>query len=82
VDFRLRIQDWEIDEVYFALTAQETAALEFEAKLEGSLIKKEFQLGKPIQLPKIIVKVGRLPLVFTPVLTFQIGIDGSVHVGS
>ena len=80
VDFRLRIQDWEIEDLYFALTAQETAALNFEVKLEKSLIKKEKRLGEPIQLPKITVKVGRLPLVFTPVLTFHVGIDGSAHV--
>jgi hypothetical protein len=47
VDFRLRIQDWEIEDLYFALTAQETAALNFEVKPEKSLIKKEKRLGDP-----------------------------------
>jgi formylglycine-generating enzyme required for sulfatase activity len=81
VDFRLLIRDWEIEELYFAANTQETAELEFETKLQKSLIQKEFPLGDPIQLGQIVVMVGPVPVVLIPVLTFQVGIDGSVHVG-
>ena len=81
VDFRLLIRDWEIEELYFAANAHETAELEFETKLQKSLIEKEFLLGDPIQLAQIVAMVGPVPVVLIPVLTFQVGIDGSVHVG-
>ena len=81
VDFRLRIQNGEIRELYFAAIAQETANLEFEMKLEKSLIRQEYRLGNPIQLTRIVVMVGPVPIVIIPVLTFQVGIDGSMHVG-
>ena len=81
VDFRLLIRDWEIEELYFAANAQETAELEFETKLQKSLIEKEFLLSDPIQLAQIVAMVGPVPVVLIPVLTFQVGIDGSVHVG-
>ena len=81
VDFRLLIRNWEVEEMYFAANTQETANLEFETKLQKSLIQKEFPLGDPIQLAQIVVMVGPMPVVLIPVLTFQVGIDGSVHVG-
>ena len=49
--------------------------------IQKSLIQKEFPLGDPIQLAEIVVMVGPVPVVLIPVLTFQVGIDGSVHVG-
>jgi hypothetical protein len=82
VDFRVRERDWEIEEVYFGVTIQETAALDFEAKpLELELMKGEYQLGKPIRLPSFEVMIGLYPVVVVPVLTFQVGVDGSVHLG-
>jgi formylglycine-generating enzyme required for sulfatase activity len=82
VDFRVRMRDWEIEEVYFGVTIQETAALDFEAKpLELEVMKGEYQLGKPIQLPSFEAMIGFFPVVVVPVLTFQVGVDGSVHLG-
>lgn len=81
VEFRLPIRNWEIEELYFAANAQETAELRFETKPQKSLIEKEFLLGDPIQLAQIVVMVGPVPVVLIPVLTFQVGINGSVHVG-
>jgi len=81
VDFRLLMRNAQIEELYVAAEAEETATLEFEMKLEKSLIQKEFRLGNPIQLTRIVVMVGPVPIVIIPVLTFQVGIDGSVHVG-
>ena len=81
VDFHFLIHKGEISEFFFAVRAEEKSSLEFETKIQKTLIKKEFPLGKPVVLGQIVAMVGPVPIVLIPVLTFQVGIDGSVHVG-
>lgn len=81
LNFDLRIQQGKIEHLQFTVDARETANLEIEAKLAAAGLKKEKLLGNPIHLQAFVVWVGPVPVVFAPVLTFQIGIDGSVHVG-
>ena len=80
LNFSLRIRQGVIETVQFTVEAKETADLKLETKLEKSL-KKEKQLGDPLRLQPFSVWVGPMPVVFAPVLTFQVGVDGSVHVG-
>jgi len=81
LNFDLLIQQGAIEHLQFTVDARETADLEIEAKLAAAGLKKEKLLGNPIHLQTFVVWVGPVPVVFAPVLTFQIGIDGSVHVG-
>ncbi len=81
LNFDLRIYQGKIEHLQFTVDARETADLEIEAKLAAAGLKKEKLLGNPIHLQTFVVWVGPVPVVFAPVLTFQIGIDGSVHVG-
>ena len=81
MNFDLRIRRGKIDYMQFTVDARETADLELEVKLEKSLIKKEKLLGDPIHLQTFVVWIGPVPVVFAPVLTFQVGVDGSVHIG-
>jgi formylglycine-generating enzyme required for sulfatase activity len=79
--FSLQIRDGQLESLYFTTGATETADLNFETKLEKSLIQKEILLAPPYYLPAITVFVGPVPVVILPVLTFNLGVDGSVHVG-
>lgn len=81
LNFSLLIRQGAIEYLQFTVDARETADLEIEARLAAAGLKKEKLLGDPIHLQTFVVWVGPVPIVFAPVLTFQIGIDGSVHVG-
>ena len=81
LNFSLLIRQGVIEHMQFTVDARETADLEIEAQLAAAGLRKEKLLGNPIQLQTFVVWVGPVPVVFAPVLTFQIGIDGSVHVG-
>ena len=81
LNFSLLIRQGAIEHVQFTVDARETADLEIEARLAAAALKREKLLGNPIHLQTFVVWVGPVPVVFAPVLTFQIGIDGSVHVG-
>ncbi len=81
LNFSLLIRQGRIEHLLFTVDARETADLEIEAQLAAAGLQKEKLLGNPIQLQTFVVWVGPVPVVFAPVLTFQIGIDGGVHVG-
>lgn len=81
LNFSLIIRQGVIEHLQFTVDARETADLKLEAKLAAAELKKEKLLGNPIHMQTFVVWVGPVPVVFAPVLTFQIGIDGGVHVG-
>ena len=79
-DFSMVVRDWNIEQLNFVMHNQETAELEIQAKVELASIEKEEPLAQYYFTP-IIVMVGIVPIVLTPVLTVNVGLDGSVHVG-
>ncbi len=80
-DFALVVEDWTLQQLYFVMHNKETAELEIQAKLElASINKKEKELAR-YYLSPIVAFVGPLPVVLTPVLTVNIGVDGSVYIG-
>ena len=79
-DFSLEIRDWKLEELTMIHSTTETAQLEFVTEIEVSLIEKEAELARYYLTP-IPVLVGIVPVVFQPVLTVSVGIDGDVHVG-
>jgi hypothetical protein len=81
LDFSLRIQRGVIEHMQFTINARESADLELEARLAAFSRKKEKLLGQPIHLQTFVVMVGPVPIVFAPVVTFQVGLDGNIHVG-
>jgi formylglycine-generating enzyme required for sulfatase activity len=79
-DFGLSVRNFQLQELSFTTSAQETAELEVAAKVEYPLIKKEKEIARHYFNP-ITVMVGPVPVVIVPVLTVNVGVDGSVHVG-
>ena len=49
--------------------------------MSASFLNTEKQLGNPIHLHTDTLWIGPVPVVLTLVLTFQVGSEGSVHVG-
>lgn len=78
--FEAEIRDWTLREMLFTTSAEETVELEVEAKVDLLTIEAAKELAR-FYLSPIVLQVGPVPVVFTPVLTVQVGVDGSVHVG-
>jgi formylglycine-generating enzyme required for sulfatase activity len=79
-DFRLVVRRWKLEELSFTASAVETAELEIKAEIELLSVKKEKEIAR-YRLRPITVWVGWVPVVIVPVLTVNVGVDGSVHVG-
>lgn len=79
-DFSLRVQHFELQELSFIASAEETAKLEIEAKAALPVIDEKVEIARYIFSP-ITVMVGAVPVVLVPVLTINVGINGSVYVG-
>jgi hypothetical protein len=79
-DFNLVVEYRELKELAFTTSAQETAEIKLKAEVELASIKKEKEIGRYTFSP-VTVMVGPMPVVIVPVLTVNVGVDGSVHVG-
>ncbi len=79
-DFDMRIRDWQLEWLRFTTGAAETANLNIGATVSYPLANEEVEIARYYFSP-IIIQVGILPVVFTPVLVVSVGVDGSVHVG-
>ncbi len=79
-DFNLIVKDWQLQQLYFVMRNKETAELEIQAEVDLASVEKEKELARYYLTP-IVVMVGILPVWLTPVLTVNIGVDGSVHIG-
>jgi len=79
-DFSLVVRGWKLEELSFTTNAVETVELEIKAEIELLSVEKEKEIARHYFNP-ITVMVGWLPVVIVPVLTVNVGVDGSVHVG-
>jgi formylglycine-generating enzyme required for sulfatase activity len=79
-DFSLVVRHWELEELSFTTSAVETAELEVKSELELLSVEEEKEIARYTFTP-VTVMVGPVPVVFVPVLTVNVGVDGSVHVG-
>ena len=79
-DFSLVVRDWKLEELSFTTSAKETAELEIKAEIELLSVEEEKEIARHYFNP-ITVMVGWVPVVIVPVLTVNVGVDGSVHVG-
>ncbi|HLC04969.1 MAG TPA: hypothetical protein VJK02_18200 [Anaerolineales bacterium] len=78
--FRLVMSGSQVRELSFRSNANETAQLQIESEVEFPLIQEEKEIARHYFSP-IAFFVGQVPIVIVPVLTVNVGVDGSVHVG-
>jgi len=78
--FNMKIEDFELKQLTFTNTITETLEVEVEAKAEILDIEKKVEIARYAFTP-IIVWVGWLPVIITPNLTVNVGLDGEVSVG-
>jgi len=80
--FDMDIYDWEIEHLEMNFQAVETSELRIESAIELSTPLRKITLDT-FPLTPITIPIGPLPfpVVITPVLSFNVGIDGYISVG-
>lgn len=78
--FNIEIEDYELKHLTFTNTITETLEVEVEAKAEILDIEEKVEIAQYDFTP-ITVWVGWLPVIITPNLTVNVGLDGEVSVG-
>jgi len=79
-DFSLVVRHWRLEELSFTTSAKETTELEIKSEFDLVSIEEEKEIARYTFTP-VTVMVGPVPVVLVPVLTVNVGVDGSVHVG-
>jgi hypothetical protein len=79
-DFELRLRGYRIERLSAVSGATEHVDLSITAEMQLLDVHEEVQVAYYLLQP-ITVWVGWLPVVFTPVLTVDVGLDGSAVVG-
>ena len=83
-DFDIKIDGFQLKQLLFTIKAKQTAQLELVAEASILEISERVELARYYFTP-ITVVVGvppvLLPVVFTPVLTVNVGLDGEVSAG-
>ena len=80
LSLRLRIRDFEVQELSFISQTRETSDLQLITSVELVNYHVRQEIASYTFAP-IVVWVGMVPVVFTPVLTVHVGLDGTVTVG-
>ncbi len=79
-DFRILVQNWQLEDLYFAINVEETANLEINSLITLPNIQVEFELARYYFAP-FTAAIGPFPVWITPILTLNVGVDGSIHAG-
>ncbi len=78
--FDIRVQDFHLEKLDFIVSANETVDLEINLEAEYPFLQKKIEVGRYYLTPFTVPK-SPIPIVITPVLSLNVGIDGDVHVG-
>jgi hypothetical protein len=79
-EFNAQIRDYKLQSLIFKNTTIETAEIGISAEVDLLSFKKEISIAKYTFSP-IPVPVGPVTVVLVPILTVNVGIDGSVSIG-
>ena len=80
LSLKLRIRDFEVEEFSFISETRETSDLELITSVDLVDYHVRQEVARYTFAP-IVVWVGTVPVVFTPVLAVHVGLDGTVTVG-
>jgi len=80
VNFYMKIKDFKLKRLIFTEKITERTELTLTSRFTLLEIKKSVEIAK-IQFAPITVNVGIVPIVFVPILTVNVGIDGSISAG-
>ncbi|RMH44765.1 MAG: choice-of-anchor D domain-containing protein [Gammaproteobacteria bacterium] len=75
----LEVRHWELKNLNFTTTANETFELEVENKTDLQFKKEKLIFEHHFEDPPVTFMIGSLPVVVVPVLRVYVGIDGTAH---
>lgn len=76
LNFSLKVQDFQLKELYFTLTANQTAQLKIGSKLYVTAKAEKTLATYP--MGPLFLTIGAFPVTIYPVLTIVAGIDGTI----
>lgn len=79
LNLQVRLKDFQLKRFYFSVTTNEKVKIKLESRITLLKLQKEKELIR-YPLAPIITFIGILPLIFTPILIFSVGVDGDVHI--
>ncbi len=79
-DFTLDVQDLKLKQASFVCTIKQASELGIKAELELASVERKYEIAR-FYLNPMIVWAGWVPVVIEPILTVNVGVDGSVSVG-
>ncbi|MBW2966498.1 DUF5050 domain-containing protein [Candidatus Woesearchaeota archaeon] len=79
-DFNLRLDNFELKELNFTNTTIETAQIELTTQSSILSITKKIEIARYNFTP-ITAWIGHVPVVITPILGVNVGLDGDVSIG-
>jgi alpha-tubulin suppressor-like RCC1 family protein len=77
LNFDFRLKNWHVQQMTFTLGLDDQVKIEVESKVEKS-IKREIELVH-YNLKPIVFWIWFIPVVVRPILTFVVGVEGSVY---
>jgi len=78
-DFKIKIDDLQLKYLSFINTSSEKAEIEIDAEISVLSLEKKVEIAQ-LSFAPITVWVGWLPVIITPVLSVNVGLDGDVSV--
>jgi hypothetical protein len=78
-EFRVQIKDFQLKQLEFVNTSTERAELEISADIAINVFDEEVEIAR-FYLTPITIWVGWLPVIISPVITVNVGLDGEVSV--
>ncbi len=80
LDFELFIQNWRLEQLYFALSGTEETNLTISSNVDLAAVSREVTVAV-YTLKPIVMSIGPVPVVLLPILTVTVSVDGTVSVG-
>lgn len=79
-DFRIVVQDWQLKRFDFISRVTDVAELQIATNVELLSMEREVEIARYTFTPITII-IGTFPVVIVPVLTVNVGVNGSVSIG-
>ena len=80
INFAVRIQNWQLDRFLASVSLHDKIEITVKSKTSLKEFKPEPKTIAKMTLNPITCWIGWVPVVFTPILTFEVGIEGELYV--
>lgn len=80
-DFKVKIEDWQLKEASFTQTTPLKFEISVASETSIDIVDKKKEIARYV-FNSMIVWAGPVPIVITPILSINVGLDGTVSYGA